>query len=845
MNTLLFLIKKRLKSKVLFLLFAFGGSVSAWAQTFYVRQNGGSLNGTGSSTSPFLTIQQAHDAANPGATILVGAGVYREQVNITKNGLIFQPEVPETPSNVTINGTDLINSNWAAVSNGAYQTTPSNWKDLYSPRDVQAWGGNPDPGPTNIGYGENQLFHNGRMLEHLRWPKNTSTDVAMPTMAKVVAKTSEVSGDNGTGRTTISTTGFDGNQKWVGAKIFVNLAHNGWDGQGRVFTVTAVASNSITFDYYTSSTSVYSVGGAIPGQGSATEFYLFSPNPANMTEADITAMLGDGEWFKKDNILYVNPFGSAAPSTTEGNDAIYTKNRYFAFVGNGIASNYTVEGFNIFASSVGTYYNYTTTESPTTGCSGVKFRNLDIKYVSHTTRTADYQLGHAGWTGVVLNGQDHEISNCVIRYSSSSAISLQGNRHKCLNNQIFDTNYMLMQSGAINTGRTGLSEDLDIGYNLIANTTHSGINIYKFRNSNVNTPGIAQIHHNTIRDFCRRTGDDGAIHGFGIDFQWARFHHNYIYNTMGHDLLWDAQGIHGLYHDFGHWGPNGTGTGRIRSILDHNVITNLQTPILVNDGRDLKIFNNTLIGNGAPFPNGRYSIGNYVNESGYSGAEWIVFNNILSHPLSDNVQYAGGNTTVNAQQSNNITDATMAYVLNPSTQLFVNARFEGTDRSFSDFTLVDNATTTARVIDKGDLQLYNSSGVVNDPGQNLPDLGANEWGAKGTPETTPPTTPTSPVITNLTSRGFTLTWGASTDASGVTRYVISNPGGTLGDRTINEGTTSAYTDLPETNDAVTYSLKVIAYDVYGNASAPLEITVIKPAKTADVNYSKNSKYSCY
>jgi len=51
----------------------------------------GSNAGTGSSSSPYKTIQAAVNAASPGTAIMVKAGTYTENVKIGKSGTVDKP----------------------------------------------------------------------------------------------------------------------------------------------------------------------------------------------------------------------------------------------------------------------------------------------------------------------------------------------------------------------------------------------------------------------------------------------------------------------------------------------------------------------------------------------------------------------------------------------------------------------------------------------------------------------------------------------------------------------------------------------------------------------------------
>jgi hypothetical protein len=827
---------------------------NAYATDWYVALPPAGNNGnSGSANSPFATIQQAHDVAVSGDVIKVRPGTYRQQVNITKSGLRFEPT--DGPGTVTIDGTDAMNGTWTSVGNSTYRTT-MNW-ELYSPLDITE-----DPDSTHKGFGENQVFQDTTMIELLRWPKASnavSKDVVKPTAFGGNAiggfARAEGASRNEAARTiTIRDDQFDGNQLWVGAKVFINLAHHGYDGQGWIGKVLAVSPGFITVNFWHRDEPGSGVGDTVWALGEDTEYYLF--DPINLTEANISSLLGLGEWYKTGNFLYVKTRNGQQP-TNAGANAIYSKRRYFAFAGDAVASNYTIEGFNLFACSVTTSTAAeTNTQAATSTCSGVTFRNLTARYVSHQLpyAKADWQMGQAGWTGIVLNGKNHRVEGCTITYSASSAISIQGDGIKALNNKIYDSNYMFSNCGAINTGRKFYSYDQEIGGNYISNTAVTAISFRGIRNRDENVRGVARIHHNTIVNFMRRSGDSGAIDVFGVDLQWTRIDHNYIYNTLGHDLGQGGTGIHGIYLDFGDQSqtPN---NNRIRAIVDHNVVTNTQTPMLQNGGWETEIFNNVFIGNGAlqpdgtPYENAKWSIGNYAEAAvPNNGRLTNIFNNILSHPPSIDIAiYNIGNTFKNAVITNNITNATMAYLAqNP---LLVAPKFgQETNRSINDFKLQDSQFAKAYAVDKGRGDKYSAARVPDiDPTVGLPDLGAFEWGSTGAADTEGPTTPGAFSVTDVTQRSFKLTWGSSTDLGGgaVSYYYLSSVTGSanpVSPRQIENGQalTAIFEDLAP---STTYSLQVVAYDNSGNPSLARTVTVTTSPKTPDVLIPKNNTAS--
>ena len=793
---------------LLFTLLLCAGSSGAWAQ-IYVAPTGNDATGNGTSAAPYLSIQKAHDVASPGDVIKVGPGLYREQVNVTKNNITFEPQ--NGPGTVTIDGTDLM-SGWQPVSgaSGVYKTSAMTWNLLpVTPSSADS-----------ESYGENQLFQDTSMIELLRWPNQISSDVAMPTMAKATGATKNAAAKT----VTLQDPNFDGNQIWVGAQIFINLARNGMDGQGWVGTVVAVAPGSITCNYFRDPPAD-PLSSTPWGVGNNTEYYLFNPAPAKITEDNIGSVLDEGEWYKKDGVLYVKTRSGQAPTAT-GQNAIYAKRRYFAFAGDGIASNYTVRDFNLFGCSVTTFKNTSTTRKNTiTTCSGVTFENLFIRYVSHQLATDNWQMEHTGWTGVVLNGSNHVLKNSTIRYSATSALSLHGHKLRATGNKINSTNYMCSNAGAVNTGRT-LSYDQEIDNNVISNTTTLGIYMMALKNNASSPKGTARIHHNTIFNFMLRSGDSGAIDFAGQDLQWVRIDHNYIFFTNGRGEQPEAQGIHGIYLD---WGQMVNGERLIRAIVDHNVVTDVPTPLLLSAGKDVEVYNNVFIGNGVG-GNGNFAIGNY-NDEGIDGERNSIFNNILSNPPNISATTYGFNLG-KAMYINNLDSASVQSGL--AAKLFVSPKFGTTpynQRSINDFKLQDNPTTQTLVIDKG-----NSLGFYRDdvPAGKVPDLGAFEWGGTITDLVAPPQ-PAEPAITNVTERSATITWAATPDnagGSGIAYYEVSSS------LFLTKFLTTTTFSVEKLTRSTSYSISMTAVDRAGNRSPVREFVVKTADPVADVTVPK-------
>lgn len=644
-------------------------SINAHAAVFYVSLTGSDTNNGTSVTTPFLTIQKAANVALSGDIVYVRAGVYREMIDIKSNGVTFQNYNGEV---VTIKGSDTLLS-WSLVpgSGSVYQTN-MDW-------DMDA------------NWGSNQLFFDDKMIELARWPKQTSADIVMPTNA--IAENITASGNS----FIINDIEFnEPDGRWVGAQIWINLSHHGFDGQGSTWgtiTSTNASAHTITIDIGEAPR----LGDQPWGLGEGTEYFLFNPTASGVNATGgVAALLGNGEWWKSGNILYVKtPNGLAPSSSGTGSNIIESKKRHFAFYPSVTRSGYSIIGFNLFACSITTDYTPSTNRDQVLeAANNIIIDGINAKYVSHQTDlSGNWQDQHYNWTGIVLRGRNNIIRNCTIQYAATSALSVSGAGNKVLNNIISSTNYMVSNSGAINTGF--INQDCEIGYNTIYNTSQMGINLRYSQNSSINVPDKLRIHHNTIYDYLLRAGDSGAIDVFGQDLQWARIDHNIIYKTT------PATGnmTSGIYLDFG----GGRNLDLSHSTIDHNIIYDVPEPILISNTRYANVYNNVCLS----------SMANHspiINANGdLRGVDVKIYNNICSY--RPNWDPADGWSTYNlslADCRNNIVNASGSVL----SDLFV-------DASNHDYHL--KSTATAAINAGISVGVYDES-----PLTDAPDIGAYE-----------------------------------------------------------------------------------------------------------------------
>lgn len=657
-----------MRKKLILCLYCIIHATCTYATNYYVATNGNNIANGLTLATPFLTIQKAADVAQSGDIVYVRAGVYREGVDLKADGVSYQPYNNEV---VTINGTNLL-FGWTLTTGTTYQTT-MDW-DL------------------NGNFGTNQLFSDGKMIELARWPDQTSADIIMPTTAIVDAVT--VSGTN----FTFTDAAFsEPNGRWVGAQIWVNLSNHQNDGQGWTGTVTATnqAAHTITVNFGDTPR----LGAQPWGLNNKTEYFLFNPTLDGVnTTGGVNALLSNGEWWKNGNTLYIKtPNGTAPSELVSGTNVIEAKQRYFGFFATTTKANYTIKNFNLFACAIITDINAFTNRTIIEDAHDIVIDGIKAKYVSHQTNFAgNWQNQHYAWSGFVISGRNNIIRKCSLEFSATSALSVSGFGNKVLNNTITNTNYMCSNSGAVNTGF--IAQDFEIANNTISNTTIMAINFKYGQNSNVNNRYQFRIHHNTIFNYLRRSGDSGAIDAVTQDAQWIRIDHNHIFNTIP---ISGSSMNHGIYIDFG----GGSSLETARYTFDHNIITDIPVPIIINNCRFVNIFYNVLLSNISEYCITNSNNGTNINPK--NGGDVIIRNNIMSKgPNNDDCCY--GVTLNNAVVNNNITNAFGTTLTN----LFV-------DAANRNYNLKSSATAA--------INTGVNVGVYDGDLVGLPDLGAFEY----------------------------------------------------------------------------------------------------------------------
>ncbi len=438
------------------------------ATTYYVSTSGvDSYPGT--FTYPFRKIQKAADIAQPGDTIVIRGGTYRETVTPVYSGtssspityMSYQDEI------VVISGTSLI-TNWTQHS-GAIWKAAMTWT-----------------------LGDDQVFVDGEMMTYARWP-NASGDISRPYKSVMES----VTANNLTPPSLTTATVYDSQLTqasgfWNGATIHFVPGPKWFQQTG---TVTSSGAGSLTCQY------LYQLNGGrlLPGN----EYYL---------DGTLNALDAPGEWYRASFLtLYLWTPDGDSPS----NHTVEAKSREYAF--NLAGKSYiTISNLQLFAASI-----FTDSSSANLVIDGI-----DARYVTHfSTMPNDAWGTHIKDSGIVLNGSNHQLLNSRIRYSAGSGVTLLGDGHLVQNNLIQDTNYAAIDNAAITTGNSAFnknsqSSNHEIAYNTISGCGRSGMVLHGLENG--------YIHHNAINHYALQTIDCGGLYVYYWDGDDTEIAYNVI-----------------------------------------------------------------------------------------------------------------------------------------------------------------------------------------------------------------------------------------------------------------------------------------------------------------------------
>jgi probable HAF family extracellular repeat protein/parallel beta-helix repeat protein len=438
-----------------------------FSRLWFVAPGGLDAN-PGTIAAPLQTIQAAANLAQPGDTVMIRGGTYRETVTPANSGTAAAPITYQAYNNepVVIDGADPIGG-WSNYS-GAIYKAPQGW---------------------DLGEGDNQVFVDGQMINEARWP-NTSLDLSHPVYATAQGVTTSDVSDGWffPSTATINDANLPGGANaWAGATIHIG---NGVDWNVQTGTVLNSAAGQVTFGFQ-----------------HATEYEDPTAGDQYYLTGSFQALDAPGEWYRDPNSGQLYLWTPAGDSPA--NHLIEAKHRTFAFELGG-KSYINVAGLSIFAASIDT----------NAGSNHLTLNGINAQYISQAMMNPFPWDDHdrAEPTGIQLNGTNNVLENSAIAFSSGDGVNVSGSNNLIQNNQIHDVDY----GGGDQSGIEVEGSNQQIVGNTVYNAGRDGI---------VATYSTAdQILNNTIHDCGLQTTDLGAIYIWGTNGAGTTIAGNTIYN---------------------------------------------------------------------------------------------------------------------------------------------------------------------------------------------------------------------------------------------------------------------------------------------------------------------------
>ena len=506
----------------------------ASATDFHVSPTGDDGNtGLGAGDDQALrTIQAGVNKLQPGDTLLIHGGVYRESVTFPASGAEGRPITirPFDSEKVTVTGCDVVEG-WTLQD-----AEKGIWKA---------------PMPWTLGLGRNQVFAGGQVMIEARFPNEPGEDLGMyvsdlsplwPTFGKFTLPKETVSEQPG--RIVSDLLAGQPDDYWKSA-CYYGIHYEGWAAQTGIIERSksgeiSVGDRTRTWWFGASYGSGY---GDTEGRG--------------MIVGHMNALDRPGEWHWQDNTLYFIPPDGEEPRNVEA------KRRQVAFDLSG-QQHIRIEGLSVRAGSMRLDES---SHCVVDGC--------DLAYISHYTR--HYDIGQiengrntikSGETGIFVGGHDNSFLNCGVRFSAGAGFYLRGYHHTIHNCLIDEISYTSHYLNAITDAVSDFPEyeNFLVGGHVITFNTmrNAGRHFFNFHGNGTSTQSrdrapmdymATLFAHNHLYNGMLQTKDAGFLTGYYCSGGTLNdLNSQVVYNVM-HDcydlaaMRWGILGI--VYLDAG------------------------------------------------------------------------------------------------------------------------------------------------------------------------------------------------------------------------------------------------------------------------------------------------------
>jgi hypothetical protein len=543
------------------ILYSSGEAQELQAKSYYVSPYGKDEN-LGTLQKPFRTVQRCADIVTAGAICYLRKGIYRETITPANSGQVKARITFKSYQNeqVTISGAEPL-INWQKLDE---KDKILSWKKyrnkLY--KSKMSW---------DLGPGENQLFIDGKMLIEARWPNTDSSDISKPRNAlSQKAVCGQIDGSDYGKQCSQSGKTYQGYffdsdldqpvNWWKGAQINVALGPVWYFQTG---TVKSSEPGRIEFDF-TLLDKIF-----IPQ--AKNPYFLWGKK--ELLDAET-------EWFydkETSDLIIWPPHNKKLP-----NSVVEAKKREYAFNLSG-KSYISVESINFFSTSI-------LTDSST---SNILLKNIGAKYLSH--HTTENISTHLSKSGILMMGNNNEIKDCKLSYSSGNGITLIGNENLIQNNIISDVNYTGGDYAAISLTNIAAPVSLTSSSNQITHNTfyRSARSMLLFYPEG----GHNKVTYNNFYQAGLQLAD------FGLFYTTSFKEKNEIAYNLFHDIKEKNYGNHpgaAIYLDFTSSGFN----------IHHNLVWDVPRGIQLNISsktwekskfpyiypiKDIRVYNNTVV----------------------------------------------------------------------------------------------------------------------------------------------------------------------------------------------------------------------------------------------------------
>ncbi len=539
--------------------------------TVYVSPGGSNNNSGTSERAPFNTIQYAIDQMKVGDTLVVLDGFYTGTLQL-KSGITIKAK---NPRKAIFSGVEPLKTSFIKHTDKIYK--------------------------TKVDKKFKQLFYNNEPMVWAQWPNIQWSD-NWDTEKKWATATA------GTGPGVLTSESFNSikNLNLAGAYCFIRY------GKGNSCYSRLIESfNGTTLHWNDDNFYSKKFTGEDGTRGSATaletlrEDHNWHPNKSKFFLAGALDLLdAPGEWFVKENMLYLYPTNGENPEKA----VILAQIMDYCIDEKKALSGITIEGIDFFAGSV---------RLDNSGNKNISFKNVYFTYIGGELLYPDRVKGATLDKPISVKGSGITFEKCLFAGAQNTALKLEGS-DVVVDNCVFMENnrHANFESRAFTLLPKGTFK---ITRNTFFNNCSDAIMI---RNCPDNINLTPEISFNHIFNAGKFNSDVSGVYMPTGSQSFTEFHHNWVHNVNGNAIRLDLAGE--------------------KLTVRHNVFWESKRGMNIEGYGKFNIYNNTSVHNEIDDAFTR----NVLNHSGYTAAsldstfspitDWNIINN-LSEKMVDRV----------------------------------------------------------------------------------------------------------------------------------------------------------------------------------------------------------------